>query len=265
MTIGEAIVLGLVQGLTEFLPVSSSGHLVVAEELLHLQFDPEAMLAVNVLLHSATLLALLFLYRKECVALVLSPLTGERKHQKQAGLLLIATIPAVVFGLAFESVIAEKFSSIASVSAAFLLTAVALWLSEFCAAHKPSHHLAWWQALGIGLAQAAALVPGISRSGATISAARAFNVHKNEALDFSFLMAIPVLAGATILTGWKLMSEAITMPSWPVLAVGFAASFCSSIGAIVLLRQFVKRYSFRWFSLYLVTISGVLFFFHVST
>ena len=258
MTSLQAFILGVLQGLTELLLVSSSGHLILAESFFDMEIDPLSMLGFNVLLHAGTLLALVLCYFTEWRKLLLSPFTGDATYRRLLILLIIATVPGALAGLAFEDVIAQKLSSPLAVVLAFLVTAAVLLLGERSEQSRQAEHLTWGRALIIGLAQACALVPGLSRSGCTISAARLFHTTRRDALDFSFLLAVPIIAGATIVSLWHLLAGTVALPAAGIIVVGFVSSFVASILAIRFLRSFVTQHSLAWFSWYLVVISVLL-------
>ena len=258
MTSAQAFLLGLLQGITEFLPVSSSGHLVLAETMFSLSIDPLSMQSFNVLLHAGTLLALLFCYRERWYHLLLAVFTKDTTHRRLLLFLVLATIPGAIAGLFLEEVIASQFSSRTSVAVAFLITAAILVVGERVEQSKRIEHLATRSTLFIGLAQAFALIPGLSRSGLTISAARVMHVDRKEALDFSFLMAVPIIAGASAMAFWDLSSGSVSLPNSSIIFVGFLSSFVASVLAIRFLRSFVVNHSLAWFSWYLVAASTVL-------
>jgi undecaprenyl-diphosphatase len=260
ITATQAFFLGILQGLTEFLPISSSGHLILAEKFLGIELQPDVLLSINVLLHAGTLLALLVMYRRMWVALFLSVFNGDRVHQKITLLLIIATIPAVLIGVLFEEMISTRFSSVQSVAAGFFVTAFVLWFGERSMRQRRAEHMSWTNSFFIGVAQACALLPGLSRSGLTISAGRAVGLTRQEALDFSFLMAVPVLAGASVLSAIHVAVEKTPLPDTFLLTIGFMTSFTVSMFAIIFLRSFVQRHSLSWFSAYLLCIGIVLLF-----
>ena len=223
----DALLLGILQGLTEFLPVSSSGHLVLGEHFLGLQFDPAALQGVNVILHAGTLLALLVVYYRKWIAILRAFVSGPGSTFAPSAatvdrpgpdpsmllLLILATLPAAVTGLLFEEAIAQQFSSVGSVAVALLFTGVILILAERLPQSRRSHHLGILDAVLIGIAQACALVPGLSRSGLTIAAGRSLKLNRSDALEFSFLMAMPIIAGATVLTLIDIGLGTIDLPS----------------------------------------------------
>lgn len=260
MTNLQAILLGVLQGFTEFLPVSSSGHLVLAEEWFHVHLNPEAILAVNVLLHAGTLLALLLMYHQRWWALTKCVFTKDAAHQKLLLLIVLATIPAVVAGVLTKDILTDSYYTSSVVAVCFFVTAFVLWLGEQWKGQNTVQALSVPAAIMIGIAQAIALLPGISRSGSSISAARMFGLSRKEAMDFSFLMAVPALAGAVVYMCISSVGEPLLLPSIGVLVVSFITSFLSSIIAILFLQRFVRRHSFVWFSIYLVIAGAVLHF-----
>ena len=257
MTTAHAFILGVLQGLTEFLPISSSGHLVLVETFFDLQIDPLSIQGFNVLLHAGTLLALVLCYAQQWKKILLSPFRGDATYRRLFFFLIIATIPGAIAGLLFEETIAQTLSSPPSVAVAFLVTAVVLIMGERSEQSRRIEHLTSMRVLFIGMAQACALVPGLSRSGFTISIARMLRIERKDALDFSFLLAVPIIAGATSISLWHIATGTIEVPSTQIVAIGLVSSFAASVLAIRFLRSFVMRHSLAWFAWYLV-VAGVL-------
>ncbi|PIR49055.1 UDP-diphosphatase [Candidatus Peregrinibacteria bacterium CG10_big_fil_rev_8_21_14_0_10_55_24] len=251
MTFFHALLLGTLQGLTEFLPVSSSGHLVLAESLLRIPLSAHTLLSFDVLLHAATMVALLACYARTWWGLLSSVWTGDRGRRRVLAALLIATLPAAAAGVFLEDIIADALRSSVSVGLSFLATALILIMGERCGKKQSVAALPGSKAFLVGCAQACALVPGLSRSGLTISMGRCTGLSRSEALDFSFLLAAPIIAGAVILALPDIGAQA-DMLTFPVLAAGFCASLVSSIIAILFLRRWVRAHSFTWFALYLI-------------
>lgn len=267
MTIFQAFFLGTLQGITEFLPISSSGHLVLAELVFHIRIPEKDLQGINILLHAGTLLALLIVYAKTWISIVFAPFRGDKYHTNKCILLIVATIPGAVVGVLWEDAIAEYFQSPLSIGLAFSVTGLLLILSELYPDnmqtiwHRMLHpnlqstHLTIRSAVLIGIAQAFALIPGISRSGSTISAGRMMGLSRREALDFSFLMATPIIAGASAMTFLDILSHRIMLPAVPIISIAVLTSFCTSMFAILFLRAFVVRRSLAWFSPYLFIVS----------
>jgi undecaprenyl-diphosphatase len=270
MTLLQALFLGTLQGITEFLPISSSGHLVLAELLFNIHIDPKDMQGLNTLLHAGTLLALLIVYAESWINLLMAPLRNDERHSAKLVLLVIATIPGALAGFFLEDFIAMYFQSLLSIGLAFGATGLILILGEYCPHKKQSfwhrllhptesepRKLTTRSVFFIGFAQAAALIPGLSRSGLTISAGRMMGLDRKDALDFSFLMAVPIIAGASIITVLDMFTGQIALPSMQITAVAIATSCVASFFAIIFLRQFVINRSLAWFAPYLFLASAV--------
>ncbi|HSM04878.1 MAG TPA: undecaprenyl-diphosphate phosphatase [Longimicrobiales bacterium] len=245
MTLWEAIVLGIVQGATEFLPVSSSGHLVMSQELLGVEV-PGILFEVAV--HLATLISILVVYRKRVADLVVGCLRGERDSLGYAGLLVLATIPAAVLGLFFEDAISAAFDDPAITGIAFLVTGGLLWSTRTAVARGPEARPTVRTALLMGFAQAFALIPGISRSGSTVVAGLWGGVAGREAAAFSFLMAVPAILGAALL---KLPGVDSTGLPLTVLMGGAVAAALTGILAIRVFVAFLRKQAFHRFAYYL--------------
>lgn len=239
----DAALWGLVQGLTEFLPISSSGHLVLVPAFL----DKEAPgLATTAVLHLGTLAAVLAYFRQDVLTLLRAP--GRPESRTIWKLLILGTIPAVVLGLAFESSVEDLFDSPVRVGLALIGTGVVLlgsgWIADGLRKLEQGRNLDAWT---VGLAQAAALVPGISRSGMTITAAQARQFTREEAARFSFLLAIPVIAGGGALELFELAGEGGVDAE---LAVGVVVAAISGYLAIAGLIKVLTRYGLRPFAFY---------------
>ncbi|MDI3279892.1 MAG: undecaprenyl-diphosphate phosphatase [Bacillota bacterium] len=244
MNVLQAVLLGVVQGLTEFLPVSSSGHLVLMQHLLGL---PEVGVSFDVLLHLATLLAVVIYFRRELAQALL------QRDWHLGRLLLVGSLPAAVLGLLLEDFFAALFHSVQAVGAAFLLTGVILYAAERWGGRVQKS--GGWQALGmqdaffIGLGQAVAIIPGVSRSGSTIAAGMARGIERTLAARFSFFLSIPVIAGAGLLELPHLWAEgAYYSPA--ALAGGFIAAFLGGWLAISTLLAILQRWRLSLFSWY---------------
>ena len=256
MTNIDAFILGLVQGITEFFPISSSGHLVLVEHLRNVHIDPISMQGFNVLLHTGTLLALVLCYANRWKEILLSPFSKDYAHQRLLFFLILVSIPAAVCGFLLEDRIAA-FSSLPVVGVSFLVTAAVLVLGEKRTNGNTIAALTYKDILCIGVAQAFALVPGLSRSGLTISAGRMAGLRREDALDFSFLMATPVIAGATLLAVIDIAEGAISLPDPSTMLMGILASCVLSIFSILFLRRLVAHHSFAWFAVYLIPLGIV--------
>lgn len=238
----EAIIWGIVQGLTEFLPISSSGHLVLVPALLDI--EPPS-LAVSAVLHLGTLLAVVAYYRRDLAGL--TRFRTDPEARRLVGLLALGTLPAVV-GVVVRDVIGELQESLTAVSVALLVTAAILFASGFLGPlTRRLSSARSSDALIIGVAQALALVPGISRSGITITAGMGRHFVREEAARYSFLLAIPAIAGAAVFEGVDLLQGAgLPATVW----VGVAAAAVSGYGAIALLLGVLERVGLRPFAYY---------------
>lgn len=246
MTWWDGVVLGVIQGLTEFLPVSSSGHLVVAEQMLGV---PRHGVVVEVTLHVATLVAVLVVYR----ARVWELLRGMSRRQggawRYVALLLVATIPAGVIGGLFDQWFERAFSSLGVVGVDFLLTGFILWSTRRAAGRAVAPEPTFKGATAIGFAQAFAILPGISRSGSTIATSLWVGLEPAEAAEFSFLMSVPVIAGAAVLKLPGLASAEATVGALP-LALSFVTALVCGVIAIKVLVNLLVRGAFHRFAPY---------------
>jgi len=250
--IGLLLILAILQGLTEFLPVSSSGHLVLARSYLPGGQRLASDARVEVLLHVGTLLAVLWFYRREVLALTAGALgrgADPATQRRLIGLLLLGSLPAAVIGLGFEHRIEAMFSFPIFTSCMLLVTGTFLWLSR----RWPEGRLALPDlnartALLIGLAQAVAILPGISRSGSTIVAGLALGLTSPAAATFSFLLSIPAVGGAILLKSADLLDFSRAEPA--AAAVGVAVSAVVGLAALGLLVWIGRSRRLWWFAPY---------------
>ena len=234
------ILLGVIQGLTEFLPVSSSGHLIIFQKLLNVPFS----LAFDTIVHLATALAVIIYFRKEILELF-------TVNRKMLMLLLVATFFTGIIGLTFKDYFESLFSSVQAVGGFLILTGLVILLGEWLGKGKRKlEDMNIWDAVLVGLAQGCAIAPGLSRSGTTISASLARNLDRGLAARFSFLLSIPAILGAGLLQS-KVIIKAGTMGIgfWP-LFLGFAAAFVSGWLAIKVFMGIIQRMSIRIFAYY---------------
>jgi undecaprenyl-diphosphatase len=240
----QSFVLGTVQGLTEFLPVSSSAHLVLVPWLLSWQ---DTGLVFDVALHLGTLLALLIYYWHYWFAMGASLVNGDRPKRRLLFLLVTASIPGAIIGLIFEKQAETIFRSPLLIAVALALLGVALWLFDRFEPQKRSmDEMTYLDALLIGLSQAFAVVPGVSRSGSTITMGRIVRLKRDDAANFSFLMATPIIAGAGLIEGRHLVANGIPHDIW----IGFAAAALFGLVAIAALIRFVRTRSYEAFVWY---------------
>lgn len=260
----RALVLGVVQGLTEFIPVSSSGHLILVPELFGWS-DPG--LAFDVALHLGTLLAVLVYFRSEWWAAIRGFFSSFKvkparwdSDQRLAWLIIAATIPAAAAGLALESLIEDHLRS-AGVVAAFLLAgAAAMSLAEiFSRRTRDFDALKPRDAGSMGLSQVLALAPGMSRSGVTMSAGMFTGLRREAAARFSFMMAGPVIGGAGIVEAVKLAREGLVSCTWGMIITGFVASAAVGVVTIRYLLKYLKRRSLWPFVAYSAAVAAATF------
>lgn len=250
------MLLGLIQGLTEFLPVSSSGHLVVAQHLFGMA---EPQLLLDVMLHLGTLLAVVVVFRKDLAGILYGMrqgLTGARTEEpvyddyiRLLRLIVIATLPTAVIGLIFKQYAETIFGSPRFVGGAFLVTGAILWLSRLArSATKQIPQVTPAIALLVGLSQGLAIMPGISRSGTTISVALLLGLDRGLAARFSFLMAIPAILGAAVLE--LRHASAVSAEVWPIILSGMVVAALSGYIAVKILLRIVVAGNFSSFAYY---------------
>jgi len=266
-TLFQALVMGIVQGLTEFLPISSSGHLIIVPFLFGWDDAFINSLAFSVMLHIGTLMALLVYFRADWVRLVPAGLAairdrsfGGEPDRRLAWLLVAATIPAALTGLLLDDLIETAFREIGLVAVTLVVGGGIMWLADRQGGHgKGVHDVTMPVAIGIGVAQALALVPGVSRSGISISAARFAGLDRASAARFSFLMATPVTAGAALFEVRRLViGEAGVDVSVGALVVGLIAAFVAGAVAIDGLLRYLRSSSLELFVWYRLVLAGIV-------
>ena len=249
----DVIILGIIQGFTEFLPVSSSGHLELAKAILGDNSMAEESLLFTVILHFATALSTIVIFRKDIVEIITSLLKFSWNEQTQfISKIAISMLPAAVVGLFFEEELEALFNgNIVFVGAMLIITALLLWLAD--RSKNTGKTVGYKDALVIGIAQAIAMLPGISRSGATISTSVLLGNDKSKAARFSFLMVIPLIFGkiAKDLLSGELTAQASNFTS---LSIGFIAAFISGLLACTWMIKLVKKNKLSYFSIYCVVV-----------
>lgn len=251
MTLLESLVLGIVEGATEFLPVSSTGHLILTSSLLGI-LQSDFVKTFEIAIQLGAILAVVVLYFKSFF--------DWRLLCKLAA----AFVPTALIGLLVYPFFKSSLEGSALVVLlALLLGGVALivfekWYVVSRGELEPAlapRNLSWGQAIGVGLAQAVAIIPGVSRSGATIIGGLALGINRTTIVEFSFLLAVPTMAAATALSLYKGRALAFTSHEWSVLAVGFAAAFAVALASIHLLLSYVRHHSFTAFGIYRILLS----------
>lgn len=260
MTLSQAIILGLVQGFAELLPISSSAHLALAPYFLEFE-DPG--LAFDVALHAGTLLALIWYFRREWIDMIASTWSIVRTrristlHERRALYLVIATIPAGVAGLLLNDYAETAFRSPILIASTLSVMGIVLWaVDRYSARVRMIEEITLRDAILVGLAQVLALVPGVSRSGSTITAGRALHLDRPSAARFSFLMSMPITLAAVVLKLPEVVqSEGVTVP----LIAGITAAAVSSWLSITVLLRYVSKHSFGIFAAYRLLLAAAVF------
>lgn len=249
MTVWIAMLLGLVQGLCEFLPVSSSGHLVLLHNLFGIE---EGALFFTTMLHVGTLIAVFVVYRQQIWDMLCQPFS------RKVGLLVLATIPTVIIALLFEDFFEDAYEG-SLLGVGFLLTAIILTVSDRLS-HRPERKkrkLKWGSALFIGTMQGIAILPGVSRSGSTIAGALCTGISKKTAADFSFLLSIPAILGSVVLQVPDIVSGGIGDVNWLCVIAGMVTAAVSGYFAIRFMLHLITKKRLTGFAIY-VAVLGIL-------
>ena len=256
MNVLQALIIGIAQGLTEFLPVSSSGHMLVLETLFGINTSGDDMLLFMVLMHLGTLLSVCVVYWKRILNMILHPIQSELKW------LILATIPTIIAAVLFDfdDVFEGKF-----LCWSFWLTSVVLLAGDIigkrirASGHKVKE-VGLPQALSMGIMQAVAILPGLSRSGSTIAGGLFSGLNRKKAANFSFLMSIPAICGSIVLEGYKFVTGEIAAPSIEIMpiVVGILAAAVFGFLAIKLMLRIIKNSGMKWFALYTFLLGGLI-------
>lgn len=261
ITIFKAIILGIIQGATEFLPISSSAHLVIFQHLFNVDLEAGPIVAFDVCLHVGTLLAVIFALRKEVMVIIRGffvPTTAgdsldggfaPEMSRRAVWLIIIGTIPAVIIGFSFKGFFEELFTGTLPVGIALIVTGIVLFATRFVKRHDVDlPKMKWWHAIAVGLAQAAAIIPGISRSGSTISVGLFSKLDPQLAAKFSFLLSIPAIGGAAILE-WKNFQY---ISQTNVLSIIFGTLFAFIVGYLCVrwMLAIMRGVRLSWFAVY---------------
>ena len=257
MSIIEALILGIIQGLTEFLPVSSSGHLEVGSYLLGIKSENNLLFAI--ILHGATALSTIVVFRDTILGLIKGLLKFSWNEESQFVVkIIISMLPVGIIGVLFEKQIESFFSGNITLVATMLgITGFLLLLTYYV--NKEGSEVTFGKAFIIGIAQAIAIMPGISRSGATISTALLLGVDKAKAARFSFLMVLPPILGATLLKvlDFAKSTEPSGIETFPMI-VGFLAAFISGLAACTWMINLVKKGKLIYFAIYCLSIASII-------
>ena len=266
MSIIQAIVLGIVQGLTEFIPVSSTAHLILVEKALGWNFGNDVDFAFNVLIQLGTTVALIIYFWKDLWNIVRAVIAGLVQRAPLASadarlgwLVVVATIPAVILGLLLKNFFEALHEQPVIVAIVLIVASALLFLGERIGKHvRTLVSATWLDAIVVGLAQALALVPGVSRSGSTISAALALNFERTAAARLSFLMSVPALIGASAVAARDLAKTPDLGSVLVPLAVGFVVAGIVGIASIHWLLRYLTRHSLSVFGVYRI-VAGLVF------
>lgn len=258
MTIIEAILLGIIQGATEFLPISSSGHLILVPSLFNLS-EPD--LNAIAIAHQGTLLAILFYFRHDLLDIAKAVLHGLRVKEpldsvnaRLGWYILVGTIPAVFAGLMFADVIDQVLAEPAIAALMLIITGLILIVGEkLLTGERPVSKMSWRDAITIGLAQMLALIPGISRSGVTITAGLSRGLNRPDAARYSFLLGVPAIAGAGLLAAADLARSPTIIDQIPELLVTFLVAALVGYLCILFLLNWVRRRSLYIFAAYCIS------------
>ena len=268
MTLFQAFILGIVQGATEFLPISSSGHLVLVPHFLNWSLDPEQAFIFDVLVQFGTMIAVLAYFWKDVMMYAKHWLEGifqgkpfRTQEARFAWYLIIATIPTVIIGYLLKDLVVSTFDSVVATAWFLLGTAVLLLIAEAAGQRvRDLDDINWRDALWIGFFQILALFPGVSRSGATITGGMTRNFKRSDAARFAFLMALPVMFGASTLATLDLMNSSFVAEFLGPLAIGFITSAIVGYIAIRWLMRFLTTRPLYIFSIYCATLGLVALF-----
>ena len=256
MTIFEAIFLGIIQGLTEFLPVSSSGHLALFQNLFGIKTPT---IFFDTILHLGTLAAVVFYLRKEIVY-ILKTIT-QKSTIKLVLMLILATIPAVIAGVLLQDKMQQIFDSLFYVGVFFIATSAILFATRFFKKQeKDLENMSWFDSLFIGLFQAAAILPGVSRSGSTISASIFRDMKREDAFKFSFLLSIPIIFGAFVLQFAKQHFQLLSSEAVADL-LGFLFSVIFGFVSLKIMEKILIKGKLHYFAVYCLILGLVILFF----
>ena len=264
----QALVLGIVQGATELLPISSSGHLILVPWLAgwdYLEQHPDFNKTFDVALHLGTLVAVVLYFWQDVVRLVRAWVRSVARRQistvdeRIAWYIAAATIPAAIAGAAGESFIEDHLGDPWQIAILLAVFAVILWLADRVAARRSIEDIGWRGAIGVGLAQCLALMPGVSRSGITITAGRFLRLDRDEAARLSFFLLIPIVFGAAVLKGVKDVAiDGLPPGSGGPFVVGMLAAAAVGLVAIWALLGYVRRHTYSIFVLYRLALAAAI-------
>jgi len=253
MTIIQSVILGFVQGLTEFLPVSSSGHLVLVQNLLGIDKNNPLIFTFDVLVHLGTLAAVIAIFWKDIVSLLKKP------WQKLGLLIIMATIPTGLIGLSFKDFFERMFQSDRFLGLEFIATGLIIWFADRVRAKaKGIEDISYFDAAFVGVMQGIAILPAISRSGLTIAGSLFRGINRESAARFSFLVSIPAIAGAAALDLKDVIGQGVTPEMGLPLLIGTIVASLSGFWAVKFMIRILQRGSMKWFSYYVWVLGGLI-------
>jgi undecaprenyl-diphosphatase len=266
LQIWEAIVLGVVEGVTEFLPVSSTGHLTITEKLMGIPIDDKGVTAFTAVIQVGAILAAVIYFRKDIVRFITGLVKGLFKAENRQGEdwrmainVIVGSIPIIIVGLAFKDLIEGALRSMWFVAAGLVLWSLVMVAGDHLGKQRRGEaEVTWKDSLIIGLAQCIAVVPGVSRSGATISASLFRGLDRVTATRLSFFLGIPALAGGGLLEGVTQSKEIASTVGWAPTAVGIVISFIVAYVSIAWLLKYVAGHTFAAFVYYRVALGGII-------
>lgn len=251
MNIFEAIILGIVQGITEWLPISSKSHLIIFQKL----FGLEQPVIFDLMLHVGSFFVILFVFWKDIKQILYGLMKKDKKSWMMASFIIIATIPIVIAGFVLENVVKQSFNDLKVLGFGFLLSALVIYLSKY--PEKKQKNLNLWNSFVIGAGQVLALFPGVSRSGITISTGMILGIKKQDVAKFSFLMFLPAILGATILE----IKDIGLVSNMPAAIVGTFVAMITGYFSLKLLLSIIEKNKFSYFSLYCLVLGAIVLLF----
>ena len=256
----QALFLGFIQALTEFLPVSSSGHLVLSQHWLGIKNGGDA--AFEVAVHLGTLLSILIILRSEVASLLLGLIRSDARTsewREEMTFIILSAIPAGVIGVLFKDQLENAFGSIQAVSIALMATGLVLLTTYKRSGQRERLKLS--DSIWIGVAQAVAILPGISRSGSTISLALWLGIQRERAARLSFLMSLPVIGGAGLLKALDLAQASLSLEEYQSMIIGMFSSFIFGLAALSIMLKWISKPSFAYFGFYCLGLGLMIFYF----
>lgn len=260
----EVIILGIIQGIAEFLPISSSAHLIIFRDIFHIgeSISENIGLTFDIALHFGTLLAIAVYFFKDFWKMVMQGVTKgvKTKDGKMFLYLVLATIPAAVFGILFEETIENAVrSNYVLIALALAIMGIIIYLADhFSKSSKSLDTMSWKDALIVGFAQVCALIPGFSRSGTTIAAARTLKMNREDSAKFSFYLSAPVVCGAVVLSLLKSETISLIMANLSTFVIGVLVAFIAGLLCIEFLLKYLRKHDFKLFMWYRIALAIVV-------